>query len=106
MSVFKEMDPALVLQAIEGHKDVLRDEADRLDSLYQTFKCPRCQCSLQKEFDPRHAFSDPGAMNARALLRCTTCRYLINPHDRMVIEYGDASKMPVEVIPIIGSGSD
>lgn len=101
MSTFKEMDPKLVLAAIEGIEDVLTPEAERLSALYSSFKCPRCQCELQKEFDPRHAFADSNTMNARALLRCTNCRYLIDPHSNLVVEYGDASKMPVESIPII-----
>jgi hypothetical protein len=101
MTTFKEMDPELVWAAIEGHKDVLTPEAEQLDSLYSSFKCPRCKCELQKEFDPRHAFSNPDKMNARALLRCANCRYLIDPHSNIIVEYGDASKMPVESIPII-----
>ena len=101
MTTFKEMDPELVWAAIEGQKDVLTPEAEGLDSLYSSFKCPRCQCELQKEFDPRHAFSNPDVMNARALLRCANCRYLIDPYSNVILEYGDASKMPVESIPII-----
>lgn len=103
MSQFKEMDPELVKAAIEGHEDVLTPESDRLSNFYNSFQCPRCQCGLQKEFDPRHMFADQSSMLARALLRCTNCRYLINPHNDMIIEYGDASKMPVETIPILGS---
>lgn len=101
MSLFKEMDPELVHRAIEGHTDVLRPEADRLDAFYRTFSCPRCKCSLQKEFDVRHTFADPSMMNGRALLRCAGCRYLLDPHVNLIVEYGDPSKIPVESIPII-----
>ncbi len=101
MPLFKEMDPEEVLRAIEGHEDILRPEAERLDAFYSTFTCPRCKCPLQKEFDMRHAFSDPNTMNARAVLRCANCHYLIDPHNNMIVEYGDASKIPVESSPII-----
>ncbi len=101
MGTFKEMDPESVLKAIEGHKDILQPEAARLDAFYRTFNCPRCKCPLQKEFDMRHAYSDQSTMNARALLRCPDCRYLLDPHSNLVVEYGDASKIPVETIPII-----
>lgn len=101
MSLFKEMDPELALLAIEGHEDVLRPEADRLDGFYRTFSCPRCKGPLQKEFDMRHAYADPATMNARALLRCGNCKYLLDPHSNLVVEYGDVSKIPVESIPII-----
>src|SRR4051812_6494656 len=101
MPLFKEMDPELVLKAIEGHEDILTPEGERLEALYRTFSCPRCKCALQKEFDLRHAYADPRTMNARALLRCSNCRYLIDPHVNLIIEYGDASKIPVESIPII-----
>jgi hypothetical protein len=101
MGVFKEMDQADVRAAIAGHKDVLAGEAGELESLYKQFRCPRCKCDLQKEFDPRHTFSDPSTMNPRALLRCPNCKYLIDPHSNIVLESGDASKIPVEPIPII-----
>lgn len=101
MPTFKEMDPKLVWEAIEGHQDVLTPEANKLSGLYSSCRCPRCKCDLQKEMDHRHVFSDPNTMVPRALLRCTNCRYLIDPHNNVIIEYGDASKTPVETIPII-----
>lgn len=101
MPLFKEMDPELAWQAIQGYEDVLRPEADKHQALYRGFQCPRCKCQLQKEIDSRHAFSDPDSMTARSLLRCTNCQFLIDPHTNMVIEYGDASKIPVESTPLI-----
>jgi hypothetical protein len=100
MPTYKEMDPVLVLKAIEGYEDVLSGEAQSLDALYRQFRCPRCKCELRKEFDPRHAFNADNAV-AHALLRCANCRYLIDPHTGLVIEFGDASKIPVESIPLL-----
>jgi len=96
MPLFKEMDQELAMKLIEGYEDVLTPELRRLDSLYRTFNCPRCKCALQKEFDARHAYADPAVMNARALLRCSNCKYLVDPHSNLVVEYGDPSKIPVE----------
>jgi hypothetical protein len=101
VTVFKEMDPELAWKAIEGQKDILTSEAEKQDAFYQQFTCPRCQCHLTKEFDPRTAFSG-GSLIAKALLKCDNCGYRIEPHTRVVVNFGDASKIPVEVLPILG----
>jgi hypothetical protein len=96
MSVFKELDPEVIRKALEGYSDILTPEAARLESLYKSKKCPRCLSGLQKEFDPRHVFADQDVSVPRALLRCAICRYCVDPHSNLIIEYGDASKIPVE----------
>ncbi len=106
MAVFKELDVEVALQAIKGYEDVLSPEAKGLEAFYRQFSCPRCQGGLQKEFDARHAFANPDTMNARALLRCAGCRYLVDPHNNVIIEYGDASKVPLESIPILNGGKE
>jgi len=101
MVTFKELDPAFVLKALEGHPDVLTAAAKERYGWYESFSCPRCLTKLIKEFDIRHTFADPDYPVSRALLRCHNCRYLIDPHSNVILEYGDASKIPVETIPII-----
>lgn len=101
MSVFKELDPEIARKAIEGHTDVLTPEAERLEQLYKSKRCPRCLVDLHKEFDARHVFADQSVSVPRALLRCGICSYLIDPHSNVIIGYGDASKIPIESIPII-----
>lgn len=101
MTIFKEMNPDDVKALLDGHHDVLTAEAQKLDSFYRVHKCPRCKSELQKEFDGRHTFADPDTMVPRALLRCAICRYLIDPHNNLIIEYGDASKIPLDPIPYI-----
>lgn len=103
MSAYQEMDPELALKLIEGYEDVLSSESQQLDALYSSFTCPRCQCGLQKEPDARHAFADSNYCVGRSLLRCPICRYLIDPHSKVVLEYGDASKVPFEPLPILGT---
>jgi hypothetical protein len=107
MAVFKEMDPADVWAAIEGHKDIISPAAEKLDGFYRGFSCPRCKGELQKEFAAKHVYAVPSSVAPRALLRCPTCGYLIDPHSNIVLEYGDASKIPIEQVPIINpDGSD
>lgn len=104
MAAYKELDPAVALRAIEGFVDELLPEAEKLDELYDSFTCPRGCGRLQRETDPRHAFADPGTLVPRSLLRCSNCGFLIEPHTRVVLESGNASKIPVESSPILQPG--
>lgn len=92
MATFKELDPELALKLVEGYDDVLAPEAEELDGMYKSFTCPRGCGELQKEYDPKHAFSDGDVMTPRALLRCPSCRYLIDPHSRVTLEVGDPAR--------------
>lgn len=100
MTMFKEMDPADVLAALEGQKDILTAEADRYAAFYRSHHCPRCKSELTKEFDGRIAW-EAGEIMPRALLRCSICGYLLNPHSNLIVEYGDASKIPLDPIPYL-----
>jgi hypothetical protein len=102
MAVYKELDPLLAWKAIEGYENALEGPAKSQELFYSQFTCPRCKIGLTKEFDGRHAFSDPDVLIARALLRCPNCRYLIDPHSNVILEFGDASKIPHGIIPTIG----
>ncbi len=72
------------------------------DAFYRQFRCPRCECSLQKEFNAKTAF-DEDSIIAKALLRCPNCDFLIEPHTNVVIETGNPAKTPVVAIPIVGN---
>lgn len=95
MPTFKEMDPEVALRIVEGYEDVLTPALEEREALYSRFSCPRCRCSLQKELDVRTCF-DGDIPVTKYLLRCPSCAYLIDPYTHMVIEFGDASKIPVE----------
>lgn len=101
MTVFKELDPEVIRKTLEGYSDTLTPEVERLEQLYKSKRCPRCLCGLQKEFDSRHVFADQDISVPRALLRCAICRYCIDPHSNVILEYGDASKIPVEPTTLI-----
>ena len=101
MGVFKEMDPVLVRAAIEGFKDELTPDLEEQDKFYRQFSCPRCKCGLDKEFDPRVCYTGDGSI-AKAILKCGSCDYRIEPHTGMIVTFGDASKTPFGLLPIIG----
>jgi len=97
---FTEMDPELIWRLVEGYPDELTPAFKAREALYRQFKCPRCKCALEKEFDPRVCFTEEEPL-PKALLRCNNCRYLIDPHTHMIVEFGNASKIPVESSPLI-----
>lgn len=90
-----ELDPAIAWKAIEGYQNELAPEATKLEALYRQVGCPRCGESGQKEFNIHHAFADKSTVVPRALLRCTRCQCLFNPHildpkgQAMVVERGE-----------------
>lgn len=95
-----EMDPELIWRLVEGYPDEITPALKVREALYRQFQCPRCKCGLEKEFDPRVCFSQDEVL-PKALLRCRNCRYLIDPHTNMIVEFGNASKIPVESSPLI-----
>ena len=101
MGVFKEMDLELARRAIEGYQDELTKAADEQRQLYAHFSCPRCKCELTEEIDSRTAFTGSGLV-AKGILRCNNCSFSIDPYTNVITAFGDASKTPVTVLPIIG----
>jgi len=96
------MDPRLVLKAIEGYDDALSGEAAKQEAFYRAKgKCPRCEGTLAKEFDVRTAFGHDDSVLPHALLRCTRCGFLLEPFSNVVVDGGDASKIPVEISPLV-----
>jgi rubredoxin len=87
---FKTMDPKLAWEAIRPYTNELESENTKLEAFYRQFVCPACKGHCVKEYSPSHAFSDPGTLVARALLRCTTCRHLFDPHSGMTVEVGNS----------------
>jgi hypothetical protein len=91
---FVELDPEVVLKAIEGFENELDPELRALDSFYRQFVCPRCRGETRKEFSGGerggHAFADSSTLNPRALLRCVSpvCGCLFDPHSGLLVERG------------------
>ena len=85
---FVEMDPELVLKAIEGYSNELEPENKKLEAFYRQARCLQCKGACHKEYDSQHAFSDPDTALPRALMRCNECRALFDPFNSMLIEPG------------------
>lgn len=92
-----EMDPAAAWKAIEGYPNELSGEMKAQDAFYRQFSCKRCKGQVQKEISPAHAFADPNSLVPRCLLRCTSCRFLFDPHSGLAVELGDRSKALVRI---------
>jgi len=103
MATYEELDPELAWKAVEGFTNELSPAVKTQEAFYRQFQCPRCRGGLQKEIDPRHAYSDPDSIVARALLRCSDCGFLQDPHTGIIVEQGNPAKAPPkECVPIIG----
>jgi len=89
--VYVEMDPELAAKAIEGYQNELEPELRTLEAFYRQFRCKRCGGYCQKEQVPGHVFGDPNTLCPRAVLRCTRCRFLFDPHSGLVLELGKPS---------------
>lgn len=96
-----EMDPDAVRRAIAGYQNELEPERKALDAFYRQFRCKRCGGQVQKEYTKSHAFNDPDTLNPRALLRCTSCKCLFDPHSGVVLELGDMTQTS-SGIPLVG----
>lgn len=97
-----QMDPETVKKLLEGYQNELEPEGKALDALYRQFTCPRCKGDVRKEFSPNHVFSDKDTLNPRALLRCTRCKCLLDPHSGLIVEPGNMSQTPAGIHLIDG----
>jgi hypothetical protein len=102
---FVELKPEVVFAALEGHKNILVGEQEKMDAYYRQFICPSCKSpSLSKRFIPGHAYSDPSYTLARATLLCNECKCHFDPHSGLILEVGNPARVSPH-IPIIGSSS-
>jgi hypothetical protein len=97
---FVEMDPEFALKAIEGYQNELEPERKALEAFYRQFRCKRCGGFCKKEQVHGHVFSDPNVLVPRAVLRCTRCSCLFDPHSGLILEMGNPAKVPPD-IPIL-----
>ncbi len=96
MALFKELDPDIIRRAVQGHEDVLGPAHIKQEAFYRQFQCPRCKCSMDKEFKSGAAF-DGESLVARALLRCPLCNLLLAPNTILILENGRDPLLPDEL---------
>jgi phage FluMu protein Com len=90
--VIQELNPELARIAIQGYEDEITPAAKADESFYRQFRCPRCKSEMSKEFlggarGVGVTWVD-GSLTPRALLRCNSCKLLLNPHTAMIVEMG------------------
>lgn len=90
--VVQELNPTLARVAIQGYQDEISPAQRTDDAFYRQFICPSCGCNMSKEFLGGASGQGTTWMNGsptpRAMLRCTNCNLLMNPHTGMIIEAG------------------
>jgi hypothetical protein len=97
----QEMNPELARTAIQGYRDEIAPAAVADDAFYRQFCCPSCHSDMIREF--LGGVCGIGvtwveeSTTPRALLRCLSCRLLLNPHSGIIIETGNyAPTIPVD----------
>jgi hypothetical protein len=90
--VVQELNPTLARVAIQGFQDELAPAQRADDAFYRQFACPSCGSRMGKEFlggaSAEGVTWVEGEATPKALLRCTNCSLLMNPHTGMIVEAG------------------
>jgi hypothetical protein len=103
---YVELDPEIILAAIDGQENVFTAEQEKAEAFYRQFICPSCKGgSLRKYFTPGHAFRQgSGWIIARATLICNECSCHFDPHSGLILEMGNPAKVP-SALPIVNPSS-
>lgn len=105
---FKEMDPELVLKAIEGYQNELEPAKNVQDAFYRQMECPRCHnTQLERHFvSIDHAFSGEDIL-PRSGLKCVLCDCIFDPHTGLILKLGNVGNVKERILPtltpIVGS---
>lgn len=94
MKQYHELTPEQILAAVEGFPDEL-GAAKKADDAFYTMHstCKRCQHKMIKSYDVRVAFNDPNQLLPKAILTCQNCGFQYDPHNNLVLDCGNASKL-------------
>lgn len=88
-----ELNPEVALKAIQGYTDEITPAARADDAFYRQFLCPNCRSDMTREFlgGARGVGVTwvPGSPTPQALLRCVSCKLLLNPRSGIIVERGD-----------------
>jgi len=91
--VIEELNPELAYRAIQGYVDEISPAAKADDAFYRQFTCPSCRSDMIREFlgGARGIGITwvEGSITPQALLRCLSCKLLLNPRSGMIIEPGN-----------------
>lgn len=77
--IFKEMDPEEVLQALEGHTNILTPEFERHRAFFERFQCTYCGGGVHEILDPARLFTEEGIL-PKYLAECNDCEAQFEPY--------------------------
>lgn len=80
--IFKEMDPAVVLEALKGQTNILGPEVERTDTYFASLQCPYCGGSVRKFVDPSCLFAKDSYL-PKFLAECNDCGCQFEPYTKI-----------------------
>ena len=91
--IFKEMDPADVRAALEGHVNVIAPEVEAHKKFFSSFQCTYCGGGVHEIIDPNRLFTSESII-PKYLAQCNDCEAQFEPYTR--IELRGPRKNPLE----------
>ena len=77
--IFKEMDPADVRAALEGHQNILAPEVEAHKEFFGRFECTYCRGGVHEIVDPNRLFTKE-ALLPKFLAECNDCEAQLEPY--------------------------
>lgn len=84
MPIFKEMKPEDVLKQLEGHKNVIKDEMDKVNEFFSKLECVSCRGSCHPVVNPEKLF-EANAILPNFIAECNECGAQFSPYTRIVV---------------------
>lgn len=102
MGYFKELDPKIAQQMLEGYEDTLTETVQREIDFVNQQRCPRCWGNVIPENDINRMLKGGPP---RPLARCGECACLFDPYSGILLEMGNLGRLE-PAIPIINPSDD
>jgi hypothetical protein len=82
--VFREMDPADVRKALEGHTDVIQPALRAHQEYFKSLSCYRCDGEVLAVVNTRELFR-PNAILPNFLAKCRACGCEFEPYTKIEV---------------------
>ena len=92
MSSYTEMDPAEILDLLEGIEDNSVEREKAAVSSFKDLSCPQCGGPVVPRVDPRNPFLGSGGLNY--LAECSPCGALSSPKTGVIVKMGVTAESP------------
>jgi hypothetical protein len=83
--IFKEMDPAEVRKALEGHDFTLQDEVNKTMAYFAKLQCLYCGGSCRPVVNAEKPFEE-GSVLPNYIAECNDCGAQASPYTRIEIK--------------------